>query len=160
VRDRRFLDRLPEEFAPIRDRGSCPIYRDPEGTFWMGPGPGLLRFAGGRLSQFTYPHGSKPDPDSRGVPVTMTETHGGGMWVSILGDGVYRFSDGKWTSLEALGGPKGIALSASTDPNGSVWLGFLDQTVVRIDDGGTRVFGAREGVEVGKVRCVQGHDGK
>jgi signal transduction histidine kinase/ligand-binding sensor domain-containing protein len=160
VRDRRFLDKLPEEFAPIRDQGSCPIYRDAEGTIWMGSYLGLSRFAGGLLSQFTYPHGSKPDPDGKGVPVTMTEDHRGGMWVSILGDGVYRFSDGMWTSLEAMGGPKDVALSASTDPNGSVWLGFLDQTVVRIDDGGIRVFAAREGVQVGKVRCIQGRGAK
>jgi len=160
VQDRRFLDKLPAEFAPIRNRGSCPIYRDPEGAFWMGTDLGLLRFAGGRLSRFVYPHGSKPDADGRGLPVTMTEDHRGGMWVSILGDGVYRFSDGNWTGLEAMGGPKGIALSASTDPNGSVWLGFLDQTVVRIDDGGIRVFAAREGVQVGKVRCIEGRDAK
>ena len=160
VRDRRFLDKLPEEFAPIRDQGSCPIYRDSEGTIWMGTDLGLLRFSGGRLSQFAYPHGSKPDPDARGARSTLTEAHHGGMWVSILGDGVYRFSDGKWTTLEAMGGPKGIALSASTDPNGSVWLGFLDRTVVRIDDGGVRVFGARDGVQVGKVRCIHGHDAK
>jgi signal transduction histidine kinase/ligand-binding sensor domain-containing protein len=160
VGDRRFLDKLPEEFAPIRDRGSCPIYRDAEGTIWMGTDLGLLRFAGGRISQFTYPHGSKPDPDSRGVPVTMTEDHRGGMWVSILADGVYRFSDGKWTTLEAMGGPKGVAISASTDPNGSVWLGFADRTVARIDDGGIRVFAAREGVQVGRVRCIQGRGAK
>ena len=156
VRNRRFLDKLPEEFAPIRDRGSCRIYRDVAGTIWMGSDRGLLRFAAVHLSQFTYPHGSKPDPDGRGVPVTMTEAHGGGMWVSILGDGVYQFSDGKWTSLEALGGPKGIALSAFTDPNGSVWLGFLDQTVVRIDNSGIRVFAP----QVGKVRTIRGRNGK
>src|SRR5258707_11435690 len=120
----------------------------------MGTDLGLLPFAGGRLSQFAYPHGSKPDPDGRGMPLTMTEDHRGGMWVSILGDGVYRFSDGKWTNLNAMGGPQGVALSASTDPNGSVWLGFL-RTVVRIDDGAIRVFTAREGVQVGKVRCIQ-----
>jgi signal transduction histidine kinase/ligand-binding sensor domain-containing protein len=160
VRDRRFLDKLPEEFAPIRDRGSCRIYRGADGTIWLGTDLGLARFAGGRLSQFTYPHASKPNPDGTGAPVTMTEDRRGGMWVSILRDAVYRLSDGKWTSLEAMGGPKGVALSASTDPIGSVWLGFLDQTVVRIDDGGIRVFAAREGVQVGKVRCIQGRDAK
>ncbi len=156
VSDRRFLDKLPEEFAPIRDRGSCPIYRDAEGTIWMGTDLGLLRFAGGRISQFTYPHGSKPDSDSRGVPVTMTEDRRGGMWVSILEDGVYRFSDGKWTNLEALGGPKGVAQSASTDPNGSVWLGFAGRTAARIDDAGIRVFAARQ---VGS-RCIQSRGAK
>jgi Histidine kinase/Bacterial regulatory protein, Fis family len=35
VRDRRFPEKLPEEFASIRDRGSCPIYRGGEGTIWM-----------------------------------------------------------------------------------------------------------------------------
>jgi signal transduction histidine kinase/ligand-binding sensor domain-containing protein len=156
VRDRRFLDKLPDESERIRDRGSCRIYRDVEGTLWMGTDRGLLRFAAGRLSRFTYPHGSKPDSDGRGLPVTMTEARRGRMWVSILGDGVYQFSDGKWTSLESLRGPKGIALSAFTDPNGSVWLGFLDQTIVRIDNGGICVFAA----QVGKVRTIQGREGK
>ncbi len=160
VRDRRFLDKLPEQFAAIRARGSCPIYRDAEGTLWMGTDHGLLRFAGGRLSQFTYPRGAKPDPDSKGVPLAMTEDHHSGMWVSILGDGVYRFSDGQWTNLEAMGGPKGAALAASTDSNGSVWLGFRDQSVVRIDDGGIRVFASREGLQVGSVRCIQSRGGK
>ncbi len=160
VRDRRFLAKLPEEFAPIGDRGSGPIYRDAEGTLWMGTDHGLLRFAGGRISQFTYPHGSKFDADGKGSPLTMTEDHRGGMWVSIVGDGVYRFSDGKWTNLNASGGPSGIAISASTDPNGPVWLGLVDKTIARIDDGGIRVFTAREGVQVGRVRCIQGRDAK
>ena len=160
VRDRRLLDKLPEEFAQFGGRSASRIYRDAEGTLWMGTDLGLLRFAGGRLNQFTYPHGSKPDPDGKGSPVTITEDCRGGMWVSLLGDGVYRFSDGKWTSLEAMGGPQGIALSASTDPNGPVWLGSLDQTVVRIDDGGIHVFAAQEGVQVGKVRCIQGRNAK
>ena len=156
VVDRRFLDKLPEEFVQIRDRSASCIYRDAKGTLWMGTDLGLLRFSGGRLSRFDYPHGAKHDPDARGAAHTMTEAHPAGMWVSFLGDGVYRFADGKWTSLEAMGGPKGIALSASTDPNGSVWLGFADQTVVRIDDGGIRVFAA----QVGKVRTVQGRGAK
>ena len=160
VRDRRFLVKMPEELARIRDRFASCIYRDADGTLWMGTNLGLLRFAGRHLSQFPYPHEKKPDQDSRGAAITMTEAQPAGLWVSFLGDAVYRFADGNWMNLEAMGGPKGIALSASTDPNGYVWLGFLDQTVVRIDDGGIRVFAAREGVQVGKVRCIQGRDAK
>ncbi len=121
---------------------------------------GLLRMTGGRVSEFAYPHGSKADRDGKGAAVTLTDAHPAGMWASILGDGVYRFADGKWTSLEAIGGPKGVAASAFTDPHGHVWLGMLDQTVVRIDVDGVRVFAAPDGVQVGKVRCIQGRDTK
>jgi ligand-binding sensor domain-containing protein len=156
VQDRRFLVRMPEELAQFRDRGANCIYRDAEGTLWMGTDLGLLRFAGRRLSRFPYPREKKPDPDSKGAVITMTEAQPAGLWVSFLGDAVYRFADEKWTSLEALGGPKGVAISAFTDPSGTVWLGFPDQTVVRIDSGGIRVFAA----QVGKVRTIQGRDPK
>ena len=160
VQARRLLAKMPEEFAQIPDRSPSSIYRDENGTLWMATDLGLSRFDGRRLSQFPYPHEKKYDADSRGAAITMTEDRRGGMWVSILGDGVYRFSGGNWTSLEALGGPKGIALSAFTDPNGTVWLAFLDQTVVQIDDRPIRVFGAQDGVQVGKVRCIQGRDAR
>jgi len=160
VRDRRFLDRLPEEFAQIRDRGANCIYRDASGTLWMATDNGLLRMTGRHLNEFPYPHGTKSDQNGKGAAVTVTEAHPAGVWVSVLGDGVYRFADGNWTSLEALGGPKGIALSAFTDPNGPVWLGFLNQTVVRIDDSGIRVFAAENGVQVGKVRCIHARDAR
>jgi signal transduction histidine kinase/ligand-binding sensor domain-containing protein len=160
VQDRRFSVKMPEEFAQIRNRTSSCLYRDAEGTLWIGTDLGLLRFAGGRLSLVAYPHGSKPHADSRGSPVAMTQDRRGGMWVSTLGDGVYRFAAGSWTRFQALGESKGIALSAFTDKNGSVWLGFVDQTVVRIDDRGVRVFAARDGLHVGKVRTIQGRDAK
>jgi ligand-binding sensor domain-containing protein/signal transduction histidine kinase len=160
VQDRRLLAKMPAELAQMRDRSASCIYRDAEGTLWMGTDPGLIRFAGLHLSRFPYPREKKPDADSRGAAITMTEARPAGLWVSFIGDAVYRFSDGNWTSLKALGGPQGIAMSSFTDPNGTVWLGFLDLTVVRIDDLGIRVFGAQDGVQVGKVRCIQGRDAK
>jgi signal transduction histidine kinase/ligand-binding sensor domain-containing protein len=159
LQGRRLLDKRPEEFAQIQPGAKC-IYRDAKGTLWIATHDSLLEMTGRHLSQFAYPNGTKSDNDGKGAAVTMTEAHPAGMWVSILGDEVYRFAGGKWTSLGALGGPRGVAGSAFTDPNGPAWFGFLDQTVVRIDDGGVRVFDAQDGVQVGKVRCIQGHDGK
>ncbi len=159
VRDRRLLDKRPEEFARVHLGAKC-IYRDAKGTLWMAAHDSLLQMTGRHQSEFAYPHGTKSDNEGRGAAVTMTEAHPAGMWVSILGDGVYRFAGGIWTSLEVLGGPRGVAQSAFTDPNGPVWLGLRDQTIVRIDGGDVRVFGAQDGVQVGMVRCIQGHDGK
>jgi signal transduction histidine kinase/ligand-binding sensor domain-containing protein len=155
VEDRRVLTKLPEAFNQVQKRADC-VYHDARGNLWVATTHSILQLAGRHRTEFAYPHG--PGSDSEGTAVTVTEARPKGIWVSIIGDGVYRLADGNWTSLAALGGPKGVALSSFTDPNGQVWLGLLDQTVVRIADADIRVFAAKDGVQVGKVRCIQARD--
>jgi signal transduction histidine kinase len=157
VRDRRFLDQLPEEFTAMRKRIGGSIYRDSKGVLWMASQNGLLQMTGQHMIESAYAHGPRSDLDGKGAAVTLTEAQPSWMWVSILGDGVYRLADGNWTSLEALGGPKGIALCAFTDPEGPVWLGFLDKTLVRINGDEIRVF-TPQVVQAGKVRSIHAHD--
>ncbi|MEI9974716.1 MAG: histidine kinase [Ignavibacteriota bacterium] len=158
VRDRHVSDAMPQEFAPIHLRKFNGIYRDASGVLWMATDRGIVRYEGRRFMEFPYPR-SVGDPDRNGAAATMTEGRAGSLWVSILGDAIYRLADGNWTRLDALGGPKGVAISSFTDPDGHVWLGFLDKSVVRVGEGDVRVLSSNDGVQVGKIRCIQGRDG-
>ena len=143
VENRKFLDRLPEEFSRMKRRVNC-VYRATSGILWMATAKGLSWMTGGQqVKDFAYPETVGRDVEGNGTAVTMTDARPGGMWVSILGDGVYRFAGGNWTSLAALGGPGGVALSSFTDPDGHVWLGLLNGTLVKINDHEIRVLGRR-----------------
>jgi len=159
IHNRRILDKFPPELPPFRRSANC-MYRDRKGDMWLGTDPNLVRISGRQITEFKYPRGTKSDADGQGAAVAITEAQPDGMWISMLGEVIYRFVDGNWTSIETLGGPKSIAISAFTDPNGVVWLGLLDKTLVRIDGAGIRVFAAKDGLTSGRVRAIHAGGGK
>lgn len=142
---------------PVRNAQSNCIYRDPQGTYWVATTDALLRISNGRVDHIAYPAGPRATPFERnGTPVTMTAAGSDGIWVSILGNGVFRLEHTRWTGIEKWGGPAGIAISAFTDSIGRVWLGYSNKTIVLIDGRNLRMLTGQDGVSVGKVRCFHG----
>jgi signal transduction histidine kinase/ligand-binding sensor domain-containing protein len=157
IRDGRVMARLTDQFQPIRNVGSNCLYRDPEGVVWLATARNLLRLAGRRLDQIDYPPGSGgSDLDRKGSAIAMTADKSGRLWVSIFGNGVFRRDDRRWTAMENLGGPKGVAISAFTGSDGRVWLGYGDKTIVVVDGDKIRVFSDADDGQLGRVRCIHG----
>ena len=63
--------------------------------------------------------------------IAMTADQSGRLWVSISGNDVFRRDERRWTPMESLGGPKGIAITAFTGSDGRVWFGYGDKTIRR-----------------------------
>ncbi len=146
--------------AVLGTQSNC-IYRDPEGTYWLATTDALLRFAKGRVDHIPYPAGPKATTLERnGTPNTMTAGGSGGLWVSILGSGVFRLDHKQWTSIKMWGGPASVANCAFTDSIGRVWLGYSNKNIVVIDGPKLRILTDQDGVLVGKVRCIHGRESK
>jgi signal transduction histidine kinase/ligand-binding sensor domain-containing protein len=161
IRGRRFLPDLPPEMEPLRKAQSNCLYRDPQGVIWLGTTKKLLRFTNGRLDQIDYPPApASTDTDRAGSALTMTSEKSGRLWASIMGLGVFRLEDHwHWTSLQSLGGPKGMAICSFTDSDGRVWFGFSDKTMVMVNGGSIQVLPPND-IRIGRVRCIHGRSSK
>ena len=119
------------------------LYRDPQGTLWVGASDGLWRFRDGRLRQVRLP--SRSDM----LVLSVSPDPRGGLW---LGDGEWLY---RWNgrTLDPLALPPSSAdltrlTSVRADRSGRVWLGFDGKAIGRLDvDGAFRVLGPSEGWE-------------
>jgi len=130
------------------------IYRATDKTFWFGGAGGLWHFIHGEMVRVVPP---KMMVDQVQFLQTMTEDRAGGMWVSFGRHGLYRLADGQWTSY---GGrkdlPKTGVVIEFTDSLRRVWFGFTRNQVAVLDGEKVRVFGPREGVQIGTVTAIHG----
>jgi signal transduction histidine kinase/ligand-binding sensor domain-containing protein len=144
--------------AASRLPSAASIYRNSKGVLWVNSYRGLYRIEAQKIDKINYPDNPDPNSDRIGSGIAATEDFSGSLWVSILGKGVFRLQNRSWISLQSLGGPAGYALSAFTDSAGRLWFGYLDKTVVMVDGSQIRVFSAKDGARIGKVRSIQGRD--
>jgi signal transduction histidine kinase len=91
----------------------------------------------------------------------MTEDRAGGLWVSFLRYGLYRFADGVWTSDgQRKDLPPGGPYVEFTDSLGRVWFGYSASRKIRLailDGKKLQTFGLRDGAPVGNVTSISGH---
>jgi signal transduction histidine kinase/ligand-binding sensor domain-containing protein len=122
-------------------------YQNSKGDLWIAAMHKLLQYSNGKLRSIAtlsnYAEG-------------MTEDRSGALWVSIVGQGVERFDDGRWVSLKALGGPAGEAHSELTDAEGRVWFGFSDNTITVMDGQKFQNYSSRDDITVGDVSSLCG----
>ncbi len=111
-------------------------------------GSKLLHFTNGRIDRQIASPGARP--------VAIAEDSLGRIWVTMGAENVLRLKDGRWRSLKSLGGPEGISWSEFTDPGDTLWFGFENNIVAKIDGDAIRVLSAKDGIRVGRVVSIQG----
>ena len=149
--------------------GSCIGYRDRAGIIWW---VGLaesdvftehqhfqvltFRSEGGRLSRAaTSLRLARP----YALPWVLAEDRSGR---PLLGtqEGLFALKDGRWRRYEM---PPELAklsvLTAFTDSSGTAWFGYNEGTIAALDEANVRTFSADQGLHVGSVRAIEGHDG-
>ena len=129
-------------------------YRAPDGTFWFGGDGDLFHLIGRNLVKTELP----PETAIQGRYIqAITQDRKGGLWISFGRQGLYRLSQGVWTSL---GGqqdlPKTGVICAFTDSVGRVWFGFTNNQVAVLEGDRVQVFGPNDGVQVGNITAVHG----
>ncbi|QWT21336.1 ATP-binding protein [Bacillus sp. NP157] len=114
--------------------------------------------AEGRFDQ--WHHGgavaSMPTPGSVFSPyATGSSTdQAGHLWV-CMGDGLYRYADGAWQRVDAVGRIKATPPDAiAFDDEDVAWLGYQDGELVRWSGTQGQVFGKRDGLDVGGVQAI------
>ncbi|WP_281331704.1 sensor histidine kinase [Polyangium sp. 6x1] len=124
-------------------------YRDPDGTVWLGTSKDLWRIEGNRPVRVA----ALPETAVSQQVQAMTKDASGALWVAQAAAGLLRWKDGVWTRMEE---PLGLApeirvFSATTDAEDRVWLGSRDNTIIAIDHGVARHYGAADGLHLGTV---------
>jgi signal transduction histidine kinase/ligand-binding sensor domain-containing protein len=129
-------------------------YRDAEGTVWFAGPDALAHLEGGRLVTAPMP------ANVQGRPIqALLRDAAGGMWVSVVRRGTFRVVDGEWSEnggLDAL--PRAAAYVQTADVDGSLWLGYTDNRIARVNGGAVQMFDAVHGLEVGNVLAILAHD--
>ncbi|MEL1264361.1 sensor histidine kinase [Pseudoxanthomonas putridarboris] len=146
---------------PGAGTGLTAIHRDAQGVLWLGGqrGDGVWRMQDGRLARMALPPGY-----GNAWVSAFARDHRGGLWVSLyppMQGGLHRYADGQWSER---GGhadlPTEAPLSLFADHRQRLWLGYEDNRLAVIDGGRVRVFGEREGLDIGSVQSVQAHGGE
>jgi len=133
-------------------------YRARDKTVWFGGSGGLWHLVRGRPFQVALP---KEMAEKAFYLQAMTEDPAGGLWVSFLRYGLYRFADGVWTSdgrRKDL--PPGGPYVEFTDSLGRMWFGYSASRKIRLvilDGNKLQTFGLRDGAPVGNVTAISGH---
>src|SRR5580698_6543672 len=129
-----------------------------DNTVWFGGSGGLWHLVRGRPFQVALP---KEMAEQAFYLQAMTEDRAGGLWVSFLRYGLYRFADGVWTSDgQRKDLPPGGPYVEFTDGLGRVWFGYSASRKIRLailDGKKLQTFGLRDGAPVGNVTSISGH---
>ena len=89
------------------------------GGYWVGTTNGFSRLKDGRLTSF----GARGEADSAGTVSGLYEDAGGSLWISTLGSGVLRFTNGRLTRYDASRGLLDDTIySIQEDGSGNMWM--------------------------------------
>lgn len=167
----------------LRDQYVDSAHRDRSGIVWLAMPSGVSRLGDERLNaidsqqRVTYNYdGALPAgqeltlrrlnlPRAGGIAVipnsrakAVTQDRSGRLWMA-MGSGAFRLENSGWTSLESLGGPRGVATAVFTDSEGRTWFG-LNNTVAMLDGDRVKVFSGNHGIQVGAVTSIHGDGSK
>jgi signal transduction histidine kinase/ligand-binding sensor domain-containing protein len=127
------------------------LYRAPGGVLWAGNDEEVWSVDSGRVERYPLP----PEAQSYEVQA-MSRAAGGGLWVSIVREGLYLLKDGVWQRQPAL--PLGVSGTADQFPtclaegaDGALWAGYIRNHIVRLAGDRHTVYNAEQGLELGNV---------
>ena len=129
-------------------------YRDGVNWFveWNPEGSGgLYSYSDGRITLMSIPR----IWSGRTVGL-LTADASGRMWVSISSTGDFRLENGRWKSLESLGGPSEDAITGCSDMKGRMWFGFRKNKIAVLDGDSVRTLSVEDGIAVGNILAIHG----
>ncbi len=131
-------------------------YRGDDGTVWLAGSQQLWKRVANDFVRIALPEGSGDQE-----PLGMTADHAGGLWISLLSNGVYRLADGIWTDRGGHSSlPKGPASTMATDADGRVWFAYAAGRVAVLDGSKVTDFAGADRLPVGNVTAFYGKRGR
>ena len=124
-------------------------YRDRGGVIWLGSPVGLWRSARGGFARVRL-----PDVTNIGVQA-ITQDGADKLWISLVRQGVYRMTDGRWAPFgDKPGLPRAAAIVLTTDEAGRTWFGYTANRVAVLESETVRLYTANDGLSVGNVLAI------
>lgn len=103
----------------------------------------VVRARGGeRAIPYPVPAPAPTDPVRR-----LFQESADAFWVGWTRHGLWRYAGGAWSKPADYGTPV-LRAGDAADGHGNVWLGYANNTVVRVGPAGVRKYGAADGVDV------------
>ena len=129
--------------------GSGGILEDEAGHLWAAVDEGVFRYVPG--AGWEQMRGPWRQPGTgqpiRGAITNISQDGSGSIWVSIVGQGVFRFDGESWRQFTVTDGlPNDQLLSATVDKAGQIWFGALEGGVCRYDAERRLTLSTREGL--------------
>lgn len=95
------------------------LFRDGDGSLWVGTEEGLSRFSDGAATTYTTVDGL-----SSNLVYALLEDGDGALWIGTRGGGLNRFADGRFAAFTTKEGlPSDLIGALALDRDGSIWVG-------------------------------------
>ncbi|MFC5742037.1 sensor histidine kinase [Dyella tabacisoli] len=143
------LNPAPAAFAGFSGDATA-LFRDSDGSIFLGGQDGFWHFAKGRFQALTVPS------DQKGKRFQSIARDGAGrLWVAFRGSPIYRVDGDTWIpkgSLREL--PDTTPARVVADTRGRLWLGYNDNRLVILDGDAVHLYGAGAGLDTGSVTAI------
>ena len=127
-----------------------------DGTVWLAGPTALAQLRDDRIVVT-----AQLPADLRGRPVQALVRDGSGaIWLSITRRGTFRVAGGEWIENGNLALPREPAYTQVVDENNTLWFGYTESRIARIDARGVRMLDSRQGLQVGNVLSLLAEDGQ
>jgi signal transduction histidine kinase/ligand-binding sensor domain-containing protein len=96
-----------------------------------------------------------PELQSQLTVQSIAEDRDGAVWASFIPYGLAKWEGGHWIKNGGLTGlPDAWVVILSTDPDGTVWAGYMNGEVAAIDGTSVRRFSVKDGLNIGPVAAI------
>lgn len=120
------------------------------GSIWMGLAMGGMRYHGGHLLKFGAENGF-----TNFMVKGLLEDREGNIWFTTDGDGVYKFSNPAFTSLNATSGLSANTVSSlALDPTGKLWISYFDGGMDIWDTKTNRILPLPQPLRNKRINCL------
>ncbi len=152
------------ESAGIQTASAGSIATDLQGRFWIGANGTLIEWQGKLIGEYLLPGASVSDASRviEGVAVDAQGTVWAGVDQTGPGDGLLRFSNGRWSSYAApnFNGAKVPVSTLFIDRDHCLWVGTVNQGIYRIHGQIVDHFGHEDGLSGNSIyRIFQDREG-
>jgi signal transduction histidine kinase/ligand-binding sensor domain-containing protein len=128
---------------------NCAI-RANDGSAWFAGSGKIWHYKSGKFTKTALPVGTNDFPVQ-----AIAEGKDGVIWAAIQRHGLFQLTEGKWTAHPVLPlSPTLSAITMSTDTNGRVWAGYVDNQIAVLDNNSWQVFSRQNGIQIGNVSAL------
>jgi signal transduction histidine kinase/ligand-binding sensor domain-containing protein len=138
--------------APSSISSISVIYRDPVGGVWFGGRTGLWRYVDQRFIAIPLPN----DLNAEHAVQSIALDGEGGLWVSLVRNGVYRWYENRWSRVaNLLAAADNTALAMMADSRGRLWFAYARSNRLQCLDGGRlTTYTESDGLDIGATTTL------